>query len=336
MVKTHKKTSTKSKKQSGSGVSNSCISKYASNDAKYSGLLNPQASLDNKTMLYGNPISLGASIVGGGNEQDLKTEFEKSRAQNYEINPAYKNLENNMTGGDDDSDSDDSDSDDSDSSDEDDEADDDESTDVELFGGANKCGDEGVGTNNFKSETFKEYLEKLNSNFNINTITKGGFNNMAKINRNNKKRISRKRVQKGSGYVVDPSQFVGGQPVFQQYDDCCPPAIVGGQMKFGAPDQAVCGFGAVRGGGNKKRTNKYKKSKKTKKCKNKFNKSKKSKMHRKSKRNSQYGGDFNSIGSKPADYSTAFNGQPSVFKYPDDMSGRTFDETQPVWSPNAI
>ena len=261
MVKSIKKSSTKRKTQKG-GVSNSCLSNYASNnggacyDAK-----NPQASLDldNASMLYGNPIPLGESIVGGGD----------------------------------------------------------------------KCGDEGVGTSNFKTAIFKDYLEKLNSNFNISAI--GGFNKMQK--RNNKKSISRKNKnvsrkntssQKGSGYVVDPSEFIAGQPVFKQYDDVSPPAIVGGQMVFGAPDQPVCGFGAVKGG-SQKRSKKHMK------------KHIKSKKFKKSKRKSQRGGDFTSIGnSKPADYSTAFNGQPGVFKYPDDMSGRTFDETQPVWSPQTI
>jgi hypothetical protein len=253
------------------GVSNSCIGNYASNNgvAKYN-LNNPQASsdLDDKTMLYGNPISLGSSIVGGGDN---------------------------------------------------------------IVGGGDKCGDEGVGTSNIKTETFKEYLQKLNSNFNISAT--GGFNKMQK--HNNKKSVSRKRTssQKGSGYVVDPSQFIAGQPVYKQYDDASPPALIGGQMIYGAPDQPVCGSGAVRGGGTRKRSKKHmNKSKKSKKS-----KSKNYKKYKNTKRRYQHGGDFTSIGnSKPAEYSTAFNGPPSVFKYPDDMSGRTFDETQPIWSPNAI
>ena len=269
MVKSIKKSYSKRKTQKG-GVSSSCLSNYASNnggacyDAK-----NPQASLDldNASMLYGNPIPLGESIVGGGD----------------------------------------------------------------------KCGDEGVGTSNFKTEIFKDYLEKLNSNFNISAI--GGFNKMQK--RNNKKSFSRKNksvsrkntsFQKGSGYAVDPSEFIGAQPVYKSYDDASPPAIVGGQMVFGAPDQPVCGFGAVKGGSRKRSKKHMKKHKNTKSKSN-----SKSKSNKKSKRKSQRGGDFTSIGnSKPAEYSTAFNGQPGVFKYPDDMSGRTFDETQPVWSPQSI
>ena len=286
MVKSNNKTSTKRKTQKG-GVSNSCIGNYAGNDGgvNYSSL-NPQASLDNTTMLYGNSISLGNNIVGGSISET-------------------------------------------------------------MIGGNNKCGDEGVGTTNFKTETFKQYLENLNSNFNINTS--GGFNKMQKDNKKNKssKSISRKRAysQKGSGYSSDPSEFIGGQPVYKQYDDCCPPAIVGGQLQFGSPDQAVCGFGAVKGGGRRKRSrklmNKSKKSKHTisKRTRSKSNKSKsiKYKNHRKTKRGSQHGGDFISIGnSKPADYDTAFNGPMGVFKYPDDMSTRNFAASQPVWDPSGL
>lgn len=285
MVKSNKKTYSKRKTQNG-GVSNSCVGNYAINNggAKYNSN-NPQASsdlyLDDKTMLYGNPISLGTSIVGGGDN---------------------------------------------------------------INGGGDKCGDEGVGTSNFKSETFKEYLEKLNSNFNINTT--GGFSKMQKNKNNNKsksnkksysrknKRVSRKRIssQKGSGFTTDFSDFIGGQPAHKHYDDCCPPAIVGGNLHFGAPDQPVCGFGAVKGGGRKMSKTKNKTKNKT----NKNVKKSKSNKNKKSKRKFQRGGDFNSIGSKPAEYSTAFSGPVGVFKYPDDMKARTFDETQPIWSPSAI
>ena len=273
MVKSNKKTYSKRKTQNG-GVSNSCVGNYAINNggAKYNSN-NPQASsdlyLDDKTMLYGNPISLGTSIVGGGDN---------------------------------------------------------------INGGGDKCGDEGVGTSNFKSETFKEYLEKLNSNFNISAT--GGFNKMQKSIKKTKSRknISRKRAnfQKGSGYSSDPSEFIAGQPVYKQYDDCCPPAIVGGNLQFGSPDQAVCGFGAVKGGGRRKHSKKVmSKSKKSKNT--------KSKNHKKHKRSSQRGGDFTSIGnSKPASYDNAFNGPKGVFKYPDDMSTRNFGASQPVWDPNAI
>ena len=128
----------------------------------------------------------------------------------------------------------------------------------------------------------------------------------------------------GGGFTTDPSEFIAGQPVYKSYDDCCPPAIVNGNLKFGAPDQPVCGFGAVRGG-----------SRKTKKQQGKKLHSKKSKQH--SKKSKQRGGDWNAVGrSKPAVYSDAFNGPKGVFAYPEDMTKRTFDETQPNYSVNAI
>lgn len=168
-----------------------------------------------------------------------------------------------------------------------------------LQGGANRCGDEGVGTSNGKSETFKQYLDGLDKQLGS--------------------------AMRGGGFSTDPGEFIAGMPVYKAYDDCCPPAIVGGQLKFGAPDQPVCGLGAVKGGGRKN-----KKSKKH---------SKKSKNRKTGKKHShtQRGGDWNSVGrSKPAMYSDAFNGPASVFAYPDDMSKRAFDETQPNYSPNAI
>ena len=33
-------------------------------------------------------------------------------------------------------------------------------------------------------------------------------------------------VQKGSGFSIDPNEFIAGQAVVKSYDDCCPPAIV--------------------------------------------------------------------------------------------------------------
>ena len=174
-----------------------------------------------------------------------------------------------------------------------------------LQGGASKCGDDGVGTSNPKSETFKQYLNNLNNKLDVAV---------------------------GGGFSTDPSEFIAGLPVYKGYDDCCPPAIVGGQLKFGAPDQAVCGFGAVKGG-SRKRMNNMNNMKKTKKhlSKKQLNK-KRSNVQRR-----QRGGDWtSSTRSKPAVYSEAFNGPKGVFAYPDDMSKRAFDEVQPNYSVNAL
>ena len=185
---------------------------------------------------------------------------------------------------------------------------------AEIVGGA-KCGDEGVGTNHPKTETFKQYLEGMNQSLDI---AKGG---------------SRNNIQKGAGFTVDPSEFIAGQSVVKAYDDCCPPALVGGKLQFGAPDQPVCGLGAVRGGGRRK----SRKSRKGSKHHTKRSHKRHTKHSRKHHRKTQRGGDFTTLhSSKPADYATAFDGPKGVFKYPDDMMDRTFDETQPMWSPKAI
>lgn len=227
-----------------------------------------------------------------------------------------------------------------------------------LSGGG--CGDEGVGTANpVKSETFKQYLDNLSKSLEI--PQQGGFQkaseNMLPNNSNshipssipdmpNKKMHKRKltKRQMGGGFTTDPSQMIAGQPVYSGYDDCCPPAIVGGKLEFASPDKPLCGLGAVAAGGARRRRS------------SKHNNKHHSKLHRKSKRDnkktsrrhskrrsqrhsrrSQRGGDFNSVGrSKPAAYADAFNGEPGVFDYPVDMSKRTFDGKQPSWSVNNL
>ena len=92
-----------------------------------------------------------------------------------------------------------------------------------------KCGDEGVGTGNSKTETFKQYMDKLSSSLDVD--------------------------MRGGGYTTDPAQYVAGNPVISGYDDCCPPAIVGGKLVFGSsPDVPVYGLGAVKNGGGRKNT----------------------------------------------------------------------------------
>ena len=50
----------------------------------------------------------------------------------------------------------------------------------------------------------------------------------------------------------------------------------------------------------------------------------------------QKGGEFLSIGSKPATYSEAFDGPAGIFQYPDDMSKRDFGAKQPIYGVDAI
>jgi len=182
--------------------------------------------------------------------------------------------------------------------------------------GGGSCQDEGVGTGSPKSETFKEYLTKMDAN--LSSVTGGASCGDPMPN-------SKPNSQKAGGYLSDPSEMIAGQPVYKGYDDYSPPAIIGGKAIFGSPDQPVCGNGAVKGGS--RRLNQVgKKSKKN----NKSKKSKKSKS-----RKSQRGGDFTTFrGSKPAEYSSAFNGPPGVFTA--DMSQRTFVAQQPNWNPSDI
>jgi hypothetical protein len=168
-----------------------------------------------------------------------------------------------------------------------------------IVQGGSKCGDSGVGTSNPKSATFKQYLKNLDKQLDINH-------------------------QSGGGVSTDPSEFIAGMPVYKAYDDCCPPAIVGGKLQFGTPGQPVCGFGAVKGGSRNKQSTRG-------------SKKHGSKKHSNKKNNVQHGGDFIGIGrSKPSTFSDAFNGPMGVFEYPDDMTKRTFDEKQPNYSVRAI
>ena len=191
-------------------------------------------------------------------------------------------------------------------------------------GGSNKCGDEGVGTSNPKSATFKSYLNNLDKQLSFNGGSNCGIKNSQKgagsLNggsncgiKNSQKGAGSlnggsncgiKNSQKGAGYTLDPLANIAGNPQVIGYPDNNPPAIIGGKLVMGGVEGSLCGNGAVAGGG------------------------KKSKL--------QKGGDFVSIGSKPAEFSTAFDGPKGVFKYPDDMMAREFGERQPNYSVNAI
>jgi len=179
--------------------------------------------------------------------------------------------------------------------------------------GGGSCQDEGVGTGSPKSETFKQYLTNMDAK--LSSVTGGSSYQDPMPNS--------KPNQKAGGYFTETSEMIAGQPVYKGYDDNSPPAIIGGKAMFGSPDQPVCGNGAVRGGA-RRLSQVGKKSKQSKKSKkNKKNKSRKS-------RKSQKGGDFTTLhSSKPAEYSSAFNGPVGVFTA--DMSQRIFDGKQPNW-----
>ena len=104
------------------------------------------------------------------------------------------------------------------------------------YKGGSNCGDEGVGTSRPKNETFKQYLENLDTN--LSSFTGGSPIPNSKPN----------AIQKGAGYSSDPSsEFIGGQPVIRPYDDNSPPALINGSLIFGSPDQPVCGPAAIVG-----------------------------------------------------------------------------------------
>ena len=191
--------------------------------------------------------------------------------------------------------------------------------------GGGTCGSEGVGTANPKSETFKEYMAKLDQN--LSAVTGGS----SKQN-SNPKPNSKPNTVTGGGYSNDPSEFIGGLPVVRSWDDNSPPAIIGGQLVFGSPDQPICGNGAVSGGFRRNKNGSKARSK-TRSKKN----SKKSKRSNRSNRSRQRGGDFTTFhNSKPAEYDQAFNGPPGVFQYPDNMMDRNFEGRQPVWDAKTI
>ena len=208
------------------------------------------------------------------------------------------------------------------------------------MGGSSKCGDDGVGTSNPKSETFKEYINTLDKQLSF----KGGNrnNNSLESNKSNSysDNSSNDKTLKGGDYTVNPEQFIAGKPVIDGYDHENPPAIIAGKlvmpgatMTGGAINPQLCGSGATRGGSKKSKRNH-----KSKKYNKKTRKSKSKRYNKKNNRNykMQKGGEFVSIGSKPAAYSEAFNGPAGVFKYPDDMSQREFGAKQPVYGVNAI
>ena len=240
------------------------------------------------------------------------------------------------------------------------------------MGGGNKCGDDGVGTSNPKSETFKQYLNTIDeqlsfsggnrNNNNNNNDNENNNNNNTIYNSNNddeNNNNSQINTLEGGDYTVNPEQFIAGKPVIDGYDHDNPPAIINGKLVMpgatmigGDANRQLCGNGATRGGSktskrnsrqNKKKTNKskrYHKSNKNNSNKNNSNKkSNKNKTQNKKRNNSskmQKGGEFVSIGSKPAVYSEAFNGPAGVFQYPDDMSKRDFGAKQPDYGVNAI
>lgn len=205
--------------------------------------------------------------------------------------------------------------------------------------GGSSCGNEGVGTGSPKKDTFKEYLTNLDSK--LSSVTGGSPNSktnpLPEPSPNSKPHSkNNKTTTTGGGYSSDPSEIIGGSPAIRGYDYNSPPAIIGGKLVFGSPDQPVCGNGAVSGGSRRLRKSRHSSKK------NKHKKSKTSKKNKKSMKNKKHqrgGGssEFRTVNSsKPAEYASAFGGEPGYFKYPDDMSERSFEARQPNWDSKGI
>jgi hypothetical protein len=162
-----------------------------------------------------------------------------------------------------------------------------------------------------------------NPNYNPNANPKP-YEYVEKVEENMEKKLNPNEIIKksGGGFTTDPSEFIAGMPVYKAYDDCCPPAIIDGSLKFSSPDQPLCGLGAVKTGGSRKKRQHKGKSKR---------------QHKGKSKRTQRGGDWTTSGrSKPAEYGTAFTGSPGVFEYPEDMNKRNFGCNQPSWGPECI
>ena len=159
-------------------------------------------------------------------------------------------------------------------------------------------------------------------------------------------KISRQLGQRGGAYSVNPEEMIAGLPIYQKYDDCCPPAVIGGKLKLSNIGEPICNSGVNKMGGSKSKRNNKNTSRKIKKSKN-NNKSKKNKSRghksrghksrgNKSRENKSKkkmnGGMYRR--SKPADFPRSFETEQSNFS--DDMKTRVFDETQPNYSVNQI
>ena len=164
---------------------------------------------------------------------------------------------------------------------------------------------------------FKNYLSNLRNNLN------GGS--------------SRLFDQDGGGYSMNINNPVTNLPEVSSYSDCCPPALVDGQLVQSSGDTPVCSPNQY--GGRKKGKSKSKKSKsgkKTKKrvcggkrksSKKKGSKSKKTKRKSGKRKKSQSGG-------MNAEYPGCISGQESDFS--GDMNNRQFGCSQPGWEANCI
>lgn len=145
------------------------------------------------------------------------------------------------------------------------------------------------------------------------------------------KEVSSQLGQSGGGYSMDIKNMIAGQPEIRKYDDCCPPALIGGKLKFGLPGKSTCG-GNMGGGARKKqrskKMNKSNKSSKSHKSKNMSRTNKSKKMNRTRK---QKGGHYSK--SKPAQYPKAHETAKSHFG---EVTEKDFSQRQPFFNEMSI
>jgi len=141
--------------------------------------------------------------------------------------------------------------------------------------------------------------------------------------------VKRQLGQSGGGVSTMVEDMIAGQPVYKSYDDCCPPSLVGGKLKFGAPGKSTCGSG-MRGGAKKsrrssksRRSNKRSQSRRSSKSKGRARK-----MNRSRK---QKGGHYKN--SKPAQYPKAHETTKSHFG---EVTEKDFSQRQPFFNEMSI
>ena len=174
---------------------------------------------------------------------------------------------------------------------------------------------------------FKNYLSNLRNNLN------GGTSNLFD--------------QDGGGYSMNVNDAFNNQPVVTSYPDCCPPAIVDGQLVQSDGDSPVCAPNLY--GGSKKRSprktgKKTRRSKKSKKktrggkrksSKRKRTRSKKTKRKsRKSSKKSSKKRKITQLGGMDAEYPSSVSGSEGNFSA--DMTTRQFGCSQPNWEANCV
>ena len=142
------------------------------------------------------------------------------------------------------------------------------------------------------------------------------------------KQVGQQLGQSGGGVSTMVEDMVGGQPVYKAYDDCCPPSLIGGTLKFGQPGRPSCGAGMTGGSRKSSKTSKVNKGKKNSKVRKtrKSNKSGKSNKIQK-----QRGGHYSR--SKPAKYPGAHDTNKSHFG---EVSEKDFTQRQPFFNEMSI